>query len=138
MGPHVVEPGGDMSEKRQDKSISVKQRRVITAVVGAKSVEEGCRAAGISKQAFYMWRKDHNFEEEFVRQKDLLVDEALDALRSNVSKAVDTLTALLTTDNESLRRAVCNDVLGHVLKIRELQEVEARLTRLEQLLEDRQ
>ena len=78
-----------------------------------------------------------NFCRGVCSSKNLLIDEALESLKTSVNKAVVALTGLLNTKNESLRRAVCNDVMGHIYKIRELQEVEARLTRLEQLLGDR-
>ena len=52
--------------------------------------------------------------------------------------ATESLVALLGTDNEHLRRHVANDVIRIGLRIRELETIEDRLTRLEQAVENRQ
>ncbi|MCK9227731.1 MAG: hypothetical protein M0P30_08060 [Syntrophorhabdaceae bacterium] len=67
----------------------------------------------------------------------MLVNEAMESLKESVSKAVDTLTALLDTENEGLRRAVANDILNHVLKIREMQDIEARIDSIERVVLER-
>jgi len=67
----------------------------------------------------------------------VLVNEAMESLKESVSKAVDTLTALLDTENEGLRRAVANDILNHVLKIREMQDIEARIDSIERVVLER-
>lgn len=121
-----------MSQNRQHSSISVKQARAIPHILEAKSIEAGCVAAGISKTLFYQWLKVPAFEEEYKRQRNILIAEAMDSLKANLAKAVDTLTGLLDTESESLKRSVSNDILNHVFKIREIQDIEERLTRLEQ------
>ena len=126
-----------MSQNSKVMSITVRQAKAIPVIIGAKSVEAGCSQAGISKTLFYGWMKTPVFADEYRRQRDILVDEAMDSLRASLKKAVNTLTTLLDTDNESLRRAVSNDILNHVLKIKEMQEIENRLSKIEQLMEER-
>jgi hypothetical protein len=64
-------------------------------------------------------------------------DLGLQTLSASVQSAVNTLTGLIATDNESLMRAVCNDILGHVLKYRELSEIEERLETVERIVLER-
>ena len=123
-----------MSKNRQYSSISVKQARAIPRVLEAKSIEAGCAAAGISKTLFYQWLKVPEFEREYKRQRNILIDEAMESLKASAAKAVDSLTSLLDTDSASLKRSVANDILGHILKIREIQDIEERLARLEQTM----
>ena len=123
-----------MSNNRQHSSISVKQARTIPRVLEAKSIEAGCAAAGISKTLFYQWLKVPEFEREYKRQRNILIDEAMESLKASAAKAVDSLTSLLDTDSASLKRSVANDILGHILKIREIQDIEERLARLEQTM----
>jgi len=53
----------------------------------------------------------------------------------NVSmKAVITLEKLLDADSESVRRASANDVLDHLLKYRELSEIEDRIETVEKIV----
>ena len=44
------------------------------------------------------------------------------------------LAALLGSSDARLRRLVCNDIIGHVLKHQELAELEARLEAIEKRL----
>lgn len=123
-----------MPKNRQYSAISVKQARAIPHILEAKSIEAGCAAAGISKTLFYQWLKVPEFEKEYKRQRNILIDEAMESLKASATKAVDSLTSLLDTDSESLKRSVANDILGHILKIREMQDIEERLARLEQTM----
>ena len=126
-----------MTQNSEVPSITVKQARAIPVIIRARSIEAGCAEVGISKTLFYQWLKKPDFAEEYRRHRDVLVNEAMESLKESVGRAVDSLTALLDTDNESLRRALSNDILNHVLKIKEMQEVENRLSKLEQLMEER-
>ena len=126
-----------MTKKSEVPSITVKQARAIPVIIRARSIEAGCAEVGISKTLFYQWLKKPDFAEEYRRHRDVLVNEAMESLKESVGRAVDSLTALLDTDNESLRRALSNDILNHVLKIKEMQEVENRLSKPEQLMEER-
>jgi hypothetical protein len=124
-----------MPQNSTVSTISVRQSRAIPIILQARSIEAGCSQARISKTLFYQWLKVSDFAEEYKRQKDILVSEAMESLKASLNKAVNTLTALLDTENESLKRAVSNDILGYYLKLHEIEEVEFRLTRLEQSLE---
>ncbi|MCK9229011.1 MAG: hypothetical protein PHT96_11835 [Syntrophorhabdaceae bacterium] len=126
-----------MTQNSEVPSITVKQARAIPVIIRARSIEAGCAEVGISKTLFYQWLKKPDFAEEYRRHRDVLVNEAMESLKESVGRAVDSLTALLDTDNESLRRALSNDILNHVLKIKEMQEVENRLSKPEQLMEER-
>jgi hypothetical protein len=56
----------------------------------------------------------------------------------NVSmKAVITLEKLLNAESEAVRRAAANDILGHILKYRELTEFEDRLETVEKIVLER-
>jgi hypothetical protein len=127
-----------MRQNSKVSTISVRQAKAIPIILQARSIEAGCTQARISKTLFYQWLKISDFSEEYKRQKEILVNEAMESLKSSLNKAVNTLTALLDAENASLRRAVSNDLLGYFLKLREIQEIEDRLTRLEQTLEVKQ
>lgn len=126
-----------MTQNSEVPSITVKQARAIPVIIRARSIEAGCAEVSISKTLFYQWLKKPDFAEEYRRHREVLVNEAMESLKESVGRAVDSLTALLDTDNESLRRALSNDILNHVLKIKEMQEVENRLSKPEQLMEER-
>jgi hypothetical protein len=69
--------------------------------------------------------------------EDILIDEAMESLKASIAKAVGTLTGLLDSQSETLRRAVSNDILGHIFKIKELQDIEDRLESIERIVLER-
>ena len=55
-----------------------------------------------------------------------------------MTKAVRTLVGLLdTAENAYLKRLVSNDLIGYALKARELEDLENRISRLEELVKER-
>jgi HEAT repeat protein len=120
-----------MDETRAS-SLTPQQARAIPVLVQAPTVEQGVRRLGKSKTTICKWFRNPAFREELNRQKDELMDVALEALKSSVEKAVQVLVSLLESENETVRRNVANDVLCHALKAKELKELEHRLAAIEQ------
>lgn len=127
-----------MSQDRSVSSLTVRQAKAIPIILQARSIEAGCAQAGLSKARFYKWLKEsEEFAKAYKQQRDVLIDEAMESLKASIAKAVDTLTGLLDSNNESLRRAVANDILTHIMKMRELQDIESRLESIERVVLER-
>jgi hypothetical protein len=54
-----------------------------------------------------------------------------------MTKAANTLVSLLDEKGGELRRRTANDLIGHVLKARELEELEERLEQVERVVLER-
>jgi len=118
-------------------NLSHKQERVIVALLESRTIEEACRKAGISKALYYKWLNEHpDFAAGLKRRRDAVSSEALERLQRSLTVAVDVLVALLGSVNESVRRAVANDVISRYLKAKELGELEERLARIEEAISD--
>jgi hypothetical protein len=124
-------------DKSSAENLSERQRKSIPYLVASPTMEEGRRKAKLSKNALYEWLKNPVFRQELGAQRDLVITEALDTLKGHMSKATETLVGLLNTDSDSLRRYVANDIINHVLKAKELQDLEERLERLEKIVLER-
>ena len=74
-----------------NEKLSPRQIRVIPYLLVAPSIEEGCKRARISKAAVYEWLKDETFRRELKRQRDAVIERALDTLKANIAKATETL-----------------------------------------------
>ena len=121
---------------RDKTGLSERQRAALPYFLSCRTYEEGCRQAGIGKNTFYSWLQESQFKAEMDRLRDDLVDQAIDILKANITKASYALVELLdNSGNPSIKRAVANDIIGHVFKARELQEFEKRLEVLEQSFE---
>ena len=72
------------------KTLTAKQARVIPYLLGAPSLEEGCKRARVSKVTVYDWLKQENFRQELKRQRDEMIERALNSLKANIAKATET------------------------------------------------
>jgi len=115
-------------------NLSDKQLKAISLILSAKTLEEGCRQAEISKQTFYNWMGNSDFKNEITRQRDEVVREGLHNLKVSIKKAVSVLIECLDSNDASIKRRAANDLLTHCLRLREIEEVEDRLQALEEVI----
>lgn len=101
------------------------------------SVEEGCKKARVSRTTFYAWLKDDDFKAELKRQRNEIIQNALDRLKSAITKAVEELIKLTNAKREEVRRLACNDIITHTLKSIEVEEIEERLDKVERIILER-
>ena len=83
--------------------LTKRQQRVIPYQLASPSTEEACRRANINKTTVYKWLRDETFRQELKRQRDAVVERALDSLKANISKATETLVKLLDSDKEAIQ-----------------------------------
>lgn len=118
-----------MDEKEQN--LTEKQRTVITKVIGARTITDGLRKAGVSKTTFYDWLRDDDFKQEIERQRREVTKQAFDDLRAGLTEAITVLRALLQSKEESIKLRAATTIVENVLKSIELTEMEDRICRLE-------
>jgi transposase len=116
------------------KALTARQMRVIPYLLDAPSIEEGCRRAKVSKVTVYEWLKQENFRQDLKRQRDELIERALDSLKANVSKATETLVKLLDSESEQMRARAAEDIIEFAQKAIEHEELEKRIEALEERL----
>lgn len=98
---------------------------------------EAAKIIGCSTEQIYEWLKDIGFKARLDQLRTEVVaqsvNEAVSKLKDAMTRAVDTLIALLVReDYPAVQRAAANDILGHIQKFKELEEFEKRLSKLEQ------
>ena len=69
--------------------------------------------------------------------REEVATEAFGVLQQSLTKAVETLVGMLDGNDAQLEQLVCNDIINHVLKHKELTELEQRPAALEDSLSDR-
>jgi hypothetical protein len=116
------------------KALTAKQARVIPYLLGAPSMEEGCKRAGVSKVTVYGWLKEDVFRQELKLQRDELIRGALDSLKANVAKATETLVKLLASKSEPIRARAAEDIIEFAQKALEHEQLEKRVQALEEKL----
>lgn len=93
--------------------------------------------ARLFTEQIYTWlREDPVFKVKLEMMRTELVtrafSEAVEKLKISMTTAVDTLVSLLEReDYPNVQRAAANDVLSHIQKFKEIQELEERIAKLE-------
>ena len=127
----------DNQRPQEAEGLTERQKKAIPYLVASPTYEEGRKKAKVSKNALYEWLKNPAFKEVLQKQRDTVITEALEALKGNMTKAAEVLVGLLNTESDTLKRHVANDIISHVLKARELMEIEERLASVEKLVLER-
>lgn len=123
-----------MTKNDSPGELTDRQLKAIPHFVMSSTLKEGCQKAKISKNALFNWLKNPIFKNELQRQRDLVLAEALENLKGHLVKATAALVDLLSTDSENLRRRVANDIINHVLRWKEVENLEKRLLEVEQIV----
>lgn len=123
----------EASERDTEPSLglTLRHQRLLIALVENPDIQAACKAAGIGRSTAHRWLKDPVFRAELAHQRDAVLSETLDSVKTHAVRAMDELARLLDTEDDRLRRLICNDILSHTLKIRELEDIERRLAALE-------
>jgi hypothetical protein len=116
--------------------LNARQRRAIPFIVASPTIIEGVNKAGVNPKTFYQWLKQPEFKAELDRQRDEVTAEAFAILSQNITRAVETLTGLLDTNDSRLKRLVCNDIIDYILEHKTVEDLDKRLTAIEQRLAD--
>jgi len=114
-----------------------RQLKAIPHIVNSPTYTEGCKKAKINKTTLYKWLKEPEFKAELDRQRNEITAEAFGVLSQGLTKAVETLTGLLDTQDNRLKRLVCNDIIEHIIQHNEIEAINKRLTAIEQRLDEK-
>jgi hypothetical protein len=117
--------------------ITVKQEKMIAALLAEPTIEAACAAAGISHTHLGRWRKEPAFIEAWRQARADAMGAAMSALQSASGKAVAYLVATLTNEDASHRErsAAARAILDYGFKSFELESVAQRIDALERMLQ---
>lgn len=123
---------------QENKPLTHRQRLAITEILGSPSLEEARRRVKAAKGTFYGWLKDATFQTELKCQREAVVGQAFNRLKSGLVQAVDKLLELLAVeDKPGIQLRAAQTLLDQGIKVVELQELESRLGALEEEIADK-
>ena len=123
-----------MSEAKENSKLTVRQLKAIPHIVSSPTYTKGCKKAKINKSTLYKWLKEAEFKAELDRQRNEVVSEAFGILSQSLTKAVETLVSFLDNKDDRLKRMACKDVIEYIIKHKENEDIDERLTAIEQRL----
>ena len=127
-----------MNTTSDNKSkLSRRQLKAIPFIVSSSTYTEGCQKAQINKTTLYKWLKQPEFKAELDRQRDEITAEAFNTLTQNLTKAVEALTGLLDNQDDRLKRLTAKDIIDFIIRHKENEDLDKRLTEVEKRLENK-
>lgn len=118
----------------KEAKLTTRQAKAIPVLLSARSYEEGCKKARVSKTTFYTWMQDEVFSAEFHRQRNEIVEVAFGMIAQNIEKAVTTIVGLLDSKDERIQRLTARDLIDFIIRHKENEDLDKRLTQVEKLL----
>jgi hypothetical protein len=123
-----------MAENGTDNAlISGKQQRAILALLSTNTVAEAAARAKVGERTLWRWLGDPMFRVQLAGAEADMLDAATRRLLQLQGSAIETVQAIMQDGEESasVRLRAAQAVLDYLLKLRELRNVEQRLTALE-------
>ena len=120
-----------------EKELTAKQLRAIRSIITSKNYDAASKKAQIGKTTLFQWLKDSAFKAELDRQLNELTDHALNRLKAATEEAVDILIKTLKKRNPHLQFRGAKSILDYFIKIKEFQEFEQRLSKLEEIVAEK-
>ena len=118
----------------QPMKLTHRHQRLLSALVVDPDIQAASKAARVARSTAHRWLNDPVFRDELARQRDAVLSEAMASVKTHAARAMLELAKLMGSDDDRLRRLICNDIIGHAMKVRELQDIEGRLAALEKAL----
>jgi len=122
-----------MNENGSHKKLSAKQEKAIALIISGEENLETIKQLRISETTFYRWCNSEVFQYRLQQETKKLKNAALGKMQRLVDKSVNRLEVLLDSGDEKIVLRASQIIIDNVLKIRDLEELEERLARLERV-----
>jgi len=118
------------------KNLSARQILAVPFLAAEPTVEQGAEKAGINRNTAFKWLTDPVFKEEVDRQRRELAQGALDQLKVNAPKAVETLVGLLDADHDSIKLRAAMGILEFTRQAMDFERIDKRINEIEKRLNE--
>ena len=111
-----------------------KKEEAVAALLSQPSTEHADRAIGIVPATLLRWMKEPEFDAAYREAKRKAFGQSIARLQQSTSAAVTTLLKVMVDPNTPANTKVraADSVLNHSAKAIEIEDIEARVTALEQ------
>ena len=112
-------------------SLNTRKRRAILALIEHGAVSQAADAIGCARQTLYRWLKEPEFAQALRDASGSQVADASRRLDALLLRAIAELEKLLGSESDHQRRLAAESILSHGVRLRELTELEERVSALE-------
>lgn len=118
----------------QNDTLTQQQQRAINALLVSPSLTAAAKSTGVARKTLYRWMEDPAFRAALDAAESEVLDGVSRRLLALAEKAADKLDALLDSSNDNVRLRAASVTLDILMRLRELRDVERRLTELERMM----
>jgi hypothetical protein len=113
--------------------LTARQKRTITALLTSENIGAACELAGIGRTTLARWLKEPQFMKELSQAEKQALNQASRELLAGQAEALATIREIMTSgQNDAVRLKAANDWLNLLFKYREVDQLEERISKLEQ------
>ena len=118
--------------------ITRKREHAISALLGAPTVQEAAQVAQVGERTLWRWLQEPEFQRAYMQARRQVVSQAVARLQQATGEAVEGLQEVLKNDDasSSAKVSAARTILELSFKALELEDLEARITELEEVLKD--
>lgn len=122
---------------QDSEKLTSKEIQLVNALLTSKTIREVSEKTGLSEATIYRYLKKEKIVNELEKSKRELTNNTLRYFITLGNKALNNIEELMNSKSERIRLEASKYVLDMIVKIKELQELEDRINRLEQIVEER-
>ncbi len=120
--------------KGHGEKLSRKGEQALAALLQHPTIALAAKATGVSEKTMWRWLQREDFQKRYREAQRSLVDGAIGELQAAMTEAVRTLRNNLTCGNAFAENTAATTIIAQALKAVEIQGLEQRVERLEELL----
>jgi hypothetical protein len=124
------------SSRGHGEKLSRKGEQALAALLQHATIKDAAQACDISEKSLWRWLQREDFQKRYREAQRAVVDGAIGELQAATVEAVKTLRRNLTCGNAFAENTAATTILSQSLKAVEMQELQSRTERLEQMLEE--
>lgn len=119
---------------KDENKITPQQQRAIAALLSTRNVAEAARTAKVGNRTLHRWLDDPTFRAHLASAEGNLIDAATRRLLQYQDAALTVVLTIMADQRHpaSVRLRAATSVIDYMLQLRELRNVEQRLSALEQ------
>ena len=118
-----------------ENKISPQQQRAIAALLSSRNVADAAKQANVGERTLFRWLDDPTFKAHLASAEGNLIDVATRRLLQYQDAAITVVATIMADQRHpaGVRLRAATAVIDYMLRLRELRNVEQRLTTLEAL-----
>lgn len=117
--------------------LNTKQKKLIPLIIKLGNIDKACQEAQVSRQTYYDWLENEEFNQELKAQQDFVYSSALEDLKSLNSDAVKVYRDLLNSEDESIKFRTASAIIDYTNKLIESKDYAARIEAIEKAIESK-